>query len=953
MTSFLPWMRRGVVQSLATNADADGVPSAGLGELEAAVTIGSTEVSRTLRVRGPGSVIGLAPTQIVRRDPLPGTSDFDASYFPAIELLSPDLPWMFTPAAASVAPDRKLMPWLVLVVVEDRAGVTLGVRAGAPLEVLAIDDAKRELPALREAWAWAHVQATTSLDAGVEAAFAACPEAFVARLLCARRLEAGKRYIACVVPSFEPGVLAGLGRTSDPAAELRLAWADDTEAVELPVYCSWRFGTSAEPADFEMLVKRLVARPLTGLGVHAMDIGDPGSTRLPLAPGTMVEMRGALIAPELAAGTWDTSHKREFQRSLRQLLDESLAASADPDPYDAGRDDPVVAPPVYGALPARIDHVPAPEGSPAWMAEANLDPVHRSAAGLGAEVIRRNQEQLAAEIWDQVGALRQVNRTLGRARLALEVGTRIQSRFATLDDGALLQLSRPVHTRLKGAGMDQTLHGRLADSALPAGLISGAFRRKTRSTTVMRAVARTSGAAELSARLTTAFVKDPAEMLEFAQFTVPYRTVFTDESQAVKTAEPVAVQLRAIHLDAVIGVGTGGAIVREPAMRSVTTRLGLAIEGRAAPATSVASNPIVLTNTVPVAIDAADAGALELGDAAALVRDKLDPAAVLRVRVRSLVTAPATAWTADVPARMQATPQLHVPAYELLCRISPELLCPGVSELATDTVGLATVNAAFVEAFLLGANHELARELVWREVPVDPSDTWMRTFWDPVTGTAGDIARVASWESTPLGTHKSRRAPDPDQVLVLVVKSELLRRYPNTLIYAVRAAWSEHEGVDERIESTEVVQPSFVGALGPDVVFLGFAFDAPDVAADVIGSPVRSDGRAGWFFAFEQPPTEPRFGLDVGDASEAGTVPALWKDVSWFHALGDAASTATHVPLTRMASVSRPYDTIGENVWSDTWARDAVAIARITLQRPVRMLVHGDQMLPAADGDEA
>ena len=35
---------------------------------------------------------------------------------------------------------------------------------------------------------------------------------------------------------------------------------------------------------------------------------------------------------------------------------------------------------------------------------------------------------------------------------------------------------------------------------------------------------------------------------------------------------------------------------------------------------------------------------------------------------------------------------------------------------------------------------ELARELLWREVPVDPRDTWLRTFWDPVDGgaTAGD-----------------------------------------------------------------------------------------------------------------------------------------------------------------------------------------------------------------------
>ena len=43
-----------------------------------------------------------------------------------------------------------------------------------------------------------------------------------------------------------------------------------------------------------------------------------------------------------------------------------------------------------------------------------------------------------------------------------------------------------------------------------------------------------------------------------------------------------------------------------------------------------------------------------------------------------------------------------------------------------------------------------------------------------------------------------------------------------------------------------------------------------------------------------------------------------------------------------------PYDDRGANQWTETWADSAAAMARITLQRPVRMLVHADQMLNLA-----
>jgi len=350
-------------------------------------------------------------------------------------------------------------------------------------------------------------------------------------------------------------------------------------------------------------------------------------------------------------------------------------------------------------------------------------------------------------------------------------------------------------------------------------------------------------------------------------------------------------------------------------------------------------------------VDVGGASAVAVTEFAAVVSETLDPSELLKVRVRALITAPAGAFGDEpVPARMTFSPSYPLATYELLTRIDPELMLPGVGRIPDDTCALATLNAPFVEAFLLGANLELEREFIWREVPVDPADTWLRTFWDSAGGEVENIARVADWTTGPLGTHPATTDFDPKQILVLIVKGDLLRRYPRTLVYAVPARWSNEneKNVWERVENEKAdpEQPIFVGSLGKDVVFLGFQFDANiDVDVDVAGSTEQNGPHPGWFFAFEQPPTEPRFGLDEGNERQTGKKPKNWKNVSWYHAVGEN-DAATHAPLAPLDDdVARPYDVRGENTWTETWARTAAAMARVTLQRPVRMLVHADQML--------
>lgn len=928
LVNFLPWMRRGFARALAAPADADGLPVSGLAEVEVAVDVNGTEVRRSVLLRGPESVIGLHPSQVLRSEPRDGTTDFETNYFPFVELVSPDLPWQFTPAAPL---EGRLAPWLALVVVEDRPGVTLRSGGAGPLPVLAIEDgAARELPSLREAWAWAHVQVSRDIGAeGVNAAFVETPEAFVARMMCPRVLATGTWYRACLVPVFERGRQSGLGMTVSADATA-LSWTDATDRVELPVYHSSRFRTAAAAGDFESLVRKLVPRTLpSDVGVAELDIGDPGSPRLPRTPGTVVGFQGALVSPVLEVPVWPEDHRVAFQKGLRDLLDEATVSAGTPagTAYDALRDDPVVAPPVYGQTASATRKVPAAgapgdEQHPVWLREVNLDPALRAVAGLGAESVRRDQEALVASAWDQMGAIREVNRTLNRARLALEVGLRMKRRLDVMDEGTRLQVTRGAHPRLKGSGDGATLHGDILGSVLPDGLVSAAFRRRARpGTTVARAATSAlpgERSGSLCAKLTTGFVMRPVEHLSFSVLGVPAGTVFSEDAPKDNPAAAVG------HL-------------ARSRIRMNTSRASAGVSR---------------------AVGVPGAGAAPLSSLALIVADRMDPTALLAARVRSIVAAPAGAWGAErVPARMAFSPEYPSPLYAALVAIDPEYMMPGVGTIPEDTVALAKLNGAFVEAFLLGANDELRRELVWREVPIRLRDTWLRTFWNRGDDTPGDIGKVAAWnDAEALGLHAPAGGVDPARVLALLVKGALLRRYPDTLIYAVRALWQDGVRVEDR--SAEPCWPTFFGSLGGDLVFLGIEFPADvDLDGDVAGDPREAANQPGWFFVFEQAPTQPRFGLDVGSPRRTSTGFAYWKNVSWYHAMATPDWSRTHCPIDPLRGVRKPFDVTDpsrddENDWSETWGRDAAAQARITRQRPVRVLVHADQMLGAVDSEE-
>lgn len=753
--SFLPWVRYGIAGELAARPASAQRADGRLGLTLRLLVNGNTAraVQAPVQLYGPGDITGLDPREIVRTEPPHLTADADPGYFPLVEFDRPDFPWLFTPAAPA---GDVLAPWLCLVVVEKGAATRLD--QAAPLPVLTCRRA--DLPDLATSSQWAHAQVAWTPPAprpgqpgpdaqSVAGVLAEMPEQAVSRLVSVQPLAPNRAYYACVVPAFDAGRKAGLGEpvTAADAQALRPAWTSSGkpgDTVRLPVYFHWEFSTGVE-STFESLARRL--RRLPGgeaqgarVGSMALDVGNAGWRDWEVAPlpaaDTVITYEGALRAGGAPPAP-------DAPAAVRERLERILAMVSTPSRR-------VLLPPLYGGLQAERDR---PTADRPWLGELNLNPACRVAAGLGALVVRHQQEQLMAAAWEQAADRQRELQERAREELAAQVNGAFVERLARFTPEQLTQVTRPVHAQV------QTPAGSVArqvdESTLPAAALSTSFR----------ALVRPQG--PLARRL------------------------------AVHTARD------------------GGALVEK-----LTTRT--APPQAAAGGTKMFSAPEVR-------------------------------AAVLK-QLR-----PDVPRASEAPAEAAALPSFPQPMYELLRDYVPELFLPGLDRIAPNTVALLETNPRFVEAFLAGANHELGRELVWREFPTDVRGTFFRQFWDPpAPGAEPDVRPMGEWKGH-LGTHGSRDAAGGQ--IVLLIRGDIVRRFPAATVYAVKAV----RGGDGRpaVPATgeQIQHPKFRGTNAPDILFLGFALTAREAMG--------ADGGPGYFIVIQEQPTEPRFGWSAAGAPAA------------------------------------------------------------------------------------
>jgi len=357
----------------------------------------------------------------------------------------------------------------------------------------------------------------------------------------------------------------------------------------------------------------------------------------------------------------------------------------------------------------------------------------------------------------------------------------------------------------------------------------------------------------------------------------------------------------------------------------------------------------------------------------------VDPTVTIPRRALTVLGIPA--WirelTGDAFTEVMAYPKIDLPMYQPLKDISVEFFLPNINLIAENSVTLIETDQRFVEAYMAGLNYEFGRKLLWREYPTDQRGSYFRQFWDAgsyidseglstdaLKEKLYDIPELHLWPLTSqLGTHNNRAAPgQAGAQAVLVIRGELLKRYPNTMIYAQHAAWPMTDGhidlslprsLDELTPAEElnpprskIRSPLYEAKADPDIYFFGFDLTVAEARGGTGESPGDDPG---WFFVLKQRPGEPRFGLETG---RTGLLD-VFDELTWDDALPGAAA-GQFLPATSLAPVAlaspSPPEADRQRQHDDDMQAGAAAVssarwAYLLFRAPILVAVHADEML--------
>ncbi|KQQ93748.1 hypothetical protein ASF62_05980 [Leifsonia sp. Leaf325] len=236
--------------------------------------------------------------------------------------------------------------------------------------------------------------------------------------------------------------------------------------------------------------------------------------------------------------------------------------------------------------------------------------------------------------------------------------------------------------------------------------------------------------------------------------------------------------------------------------------------------------------------------ALEVASAA--ITSAIDPRHTVRASLAGrlhLSAGLAERWVAQPRiAPIMAAPRFDRPMYRALEEYDRDWLVPGLGLLpADDFVTVLSTNREFMAAFFVGLSDEMGRELLWRGYPTDQRGTYFHRFWNP------------NVDELPKPIHLFPKKALVDQVslggsggkdcAVIVVKSELVRRFPDLIIQAVENQGTVRDPVFEKVDSPQkTARILFSEVLDPDIALVGV-----DLSVDEL------DGEKWWITIAEHP----------------------------------------------------------------------------------------------------
>lgn len=783
MARFLGWQRSSTFR-MATGAAAQDPRLAGAVTVELDDGSGPlTGVARFL-FAGPGDVSGIAGDRIGQRYPHPGSLDAEQTKAAYVELLDPDLPWRYSPEPNPALGAGRVRPWIVLVVgTPDEVRVT-GDRV--TLVGRAVLDA-HPLPASAQ---WAHVH-----DLG---------DRRVARILCPRSLAGdGGEWIAVLVPAWQVIDVDGVQQRTD-------SWDEAVTQVTLPAYHSWGFRTHAQPGDFATLAQAL--KPVSVEERRQLDDSGFGRARVAVhgLPGKAQTTSGALSTiPQPGADPIEGPPDAEVEQALEPLT------FVDPGPpwtltaprYDA----PWHPGPVDGqefVWPLSGEDV-APPG---WRRQMRVEPRYRGAAGLGAWNAIAWQDRIADAAAAQAGAVALAATRIRHLVAGLQAGRSLWNRRMPADNVAKLAVLGPMLARVPAAGGGSVLDAtRGRTPALRPALFSSAAQRLVRRRSAVRREA--GDAADLAGLIRAANTCPDEPAVD--DLDADAQRQLQDEDRVAGLAER-------------IWQNFGGLL----------EGLDLGEQGWASLEAAVGDHEAIAEAAGLLARPSPDPWCrpLLLEEFASSVVGGVDPTVEWPVAAERVLSG-FEGLREPLLAEPEVAPELDIPLWSFLNDNSRDWMLAGAGDIPADRVMAVQTNPVFVDAYLIGANHQTLGELRWRNLPITTRWTPLRRFWqriDPqADAVATDIRPVVSlatdteiWPEASLLGDPSHQTTTQNVSLVIVVHSPLFRRYPATLIYLV-----PNDGPPDPWTNTPPLAtpqerprhfPIFTGRMTPDMVFFGF-----------------------------------------------------------------------------------------------------------------------------------
>jgi hypothetical protein len=854
-------------------------------------------------VLGAGDIVAIDPSMIGRVEPPTGAIGVEPNYMPFVEFVDADFPWRYSLEPGGL---NRAMPWLTLIALMKHE-FEIVAQGAAPLPRIRILDYRKSLPPIENSWATAHVHLATGAAPGV--ALAALvntrPELSVGRTTCHRRLEDSTLYHLFLVPTYEAGRRAGLGISDAPPIWKGLAWPRSKGETPPPT------PEVVLPIFYQSQFVTSVLEDFESL------IGRLRSHKATGTTGVGSATKAYAGQPGYYAGGW-----KDFpvQDALVQpdAQSEPFVAEANTDLLAATLNEVIAGEQLGADDETAEDPLVAMPGYGLWFQGDRVLSAAKAAQGdwfhrLNLDLRYRQAAGLGAET-----VRRNQERFMGACweqySTIIEANQQIAQLQAASMMAAILNIN---HFSNLGAdvalNLAEPVHDlvRLDPARSVGDVLASADARLFASRGVLRAASRRSRSAGAAPGAI-----ESARGRIAASLAIPGDTAARDDN---------------------------GRIMSVSAARSTGAS---ASASRSADAGGAASSGV---------------------DSAILAGAVADFLVEIPKRKLTFEMVGLTLNEIELFEPVFRSPEIEEPLVRALVEFSSESLLRSASELPANSVTLVKENGAFVEAFMVGANHAMNAELLFRGFPCPPYGTIFRQFWDR-SDHRKDIHPIRDWNSGPLGSHAPGVAAGGAEKLFLAIRSDAQSRMGKLFITLDKCStktWSEGVVVTSH-------QPLFSGMIGRDIAFYAF----PDDRDDVTGA-----DKAKYSFVIHEPPGRLRFGLDIAtvavrrgafpvdhakysfqvsslpnrqpeydraaaqaDALSGAGGPArsssmTWENISWSHVPLDKSSR--YIDFSGNLSVTMPSP---PDYWHAT-DRTSASLAMSFLQKPVAAVLPASRVL--------